>query len=152
MPREWNRGTADGSKMRKTRRTEQIGVRITEELDQLLKALAYHHEMPLNGLIAWALKELAAHGVRVGRRPPDMGIGLKRPKARVQATNKYSAEEDILWKELKATFGCSYPEVLALALIELYWREPVVLRKGNVGSHPRSREEGLKGDGRDIAA
>lgn len=150
-PRDWKRETRPAYTLRRSRRTEVINFDLAAEVLQLWIALAMHYGMPLNGLAAWAIAELAKYGVRAGKRPPDMGIGLKKPKAKYQAANKYSPEEKVLWAELRDEHGCGWGGVLTLALIELYWRHPVPPASGNLPKVPRRRHDFDEG-GEDLAA
>lgn len=116
-------------------RTVAINFDLAAEVHQLWVALSIQWEMPLNGLAAWAIEELARHGVKVGKRPPDMGVGLKHPKEKFQSGNRYSKKESELWEEMKKRkYGRGFAEVLTVALIELYWRRPVDLSIANVVS------------------
>ena len=47
----------------------------------------------MSDVAVWAIGLLAEHGVKVGKCPPDMGAGLKKPRERFQSTNKYSKDE-----------------------------------------------------------
>ena len=114
-------------------------------MQQLWSALAIHHKMPLNGLAGWAVCELSQHGRKVGKRPPDLGVGLKKPRKKFQSGNKYSQEEWEVWKKLKGTYPGGWAGVLTVALSELYWREPVDIRIANLATaqarhHPESEE------------
>lgn len=57
----------------------------------------------------------------------------------------------MLWAELKEEHGCGWGGVLTLALIELCWREPVVLANGNLPKVPRRRDDFDEG-GENLAA
>jgi hypothetical protein len=146
-PRNWKQETRPGHGLRRSQRTKVISFDLAAEVRQLWNALAIHHGRPLNGLAPWAIAELAKHGVKVGKRPPEMGTGLRKPKAKYLSANKYSPEEKVLWAELKGEHGCGWAGVLTLALIELYWREPVVLANGNLPQVRRRQRDYFEGDG-----
>ena len=132
MGRFWDRETQRGTGLRRSNRTEPVNFDMAAEMQQLWAALAIHHQRPLNDVAAWAIGLLAEQGVKVGKRPPDIGAGLKKPRERFQSTNKYSKDERALWNALKGTHGGSWGSVLTAALVELYWREPVPCSLGNL--------------------
>lgn len=150
-PRDWKRETRPGPGLRRSNRIKVVNFSVSAEVDQLWRALALHHGMPLNGTLAWALEELAKRGVTNGKRPPDMGAGLKEPLRMAQAGNKYSAGEDALWQTLATKYRCGRFGVATLALIELYWREPTSLSVANLSSQPRRYKEIVDVNGRVIA-
>ena len=134
---DWKRGTQPGTGLRRSNRTKSVNCDLPDEVFQLWSALAIHHKRDLNDVAPWAIRLLAEQGVKVGKRPPDMGAGLKKPKQRFQSTNKYAKEERDLWKSLKPAHGGSWASVLTAALVELYWREPVPCTLGNLPPVPR---------------
>jgi hypothetical protein len=140
------RETGDGRDgLHRTGRTEALVFDLAAEVQQLWNALAIHYEMALNATAAWALVLLNEPGEKVGKRPPDLGVGLKRPKHKFPAGNRYSKEEKELWIKLKSIYPGGYAGVLTAGLVELYWKEPVDLRQGNL-KKPRWDPEEDEGD------
>jgi hypothetical protein len=53
---------------------------------------------------------------------------MRRPKKWIKSCQRFSAQEDALWKELKRKYGVGRRKVALMALIELYHRAPIDLR------------------------
>lgn len=124
------RETGNGQWLRKSLRTEVIVFRLSAEVQQLWNAMSVQYEMPLNGVAAWVIGELAEKGNKNSRTPPGLGTGLRRPKEKVQSGNRYTKEEKAAWSLMRAQYRVGWAGVLTIALFEQYWRRPVELSLG----------------------
>ena len=127
-PRDWKREVEPGNGILRTNRTKQVNIRIRADLERLWKAEKRHHRMPQNAIIAWALSLLELKNGEANPDRLDLAHGMRRPDNIVSCTTMVSETEDKLWQRLAVRHQCARKEIVRLALLELYWHEPVDLQ------------------------